>query len=550
MAKTRRGKGNNNNASSKPERADQYRDDRRGKSGRDDQRKGSNYQGDKLSSLNDVSWYTRNPILTQTAGSFPFPYRPGMELPVGSNPNTGMYTIPGSMALRWIPSVGPTQYPTDPANIAGKELYAKVREKFSGSIEADAPDFVIYLMALDSIYSYIGSLKRLYRLLRQYSPDNYFMPAGLFQTLGFSYTAFEEILSDRMLLCQNINELVGMTKKFHCPAVFDLFNRHYWLNDNVYTDAPTIDSQFYVFLQAGYYKFTKLNTPDGVEAGGLQLQQAPFSATTGKSLCQTLFEFGLGLIRALAESDDGYLISGYLSRAFEGTPDFSVDYLAIDEEFKPVYQEEVLSQIENASWVANTYVLPPVTATNISQDPKTNSVLCSMVVGSSDAYYSQYVVAPITMNSRHPAPTAADCVIMTRLKSFCEQVTTEVGLGLKMECGTELVLSATIYRFIPKRSTSKPGLAQAIYMPYLVTLDKDTTLGQAIDVAGKNSYMAAFDWHPLTWTAVNTTESGVTISNGYLANGDTHNITVITGEQMKNLNRVCVYSEFNAFGIL
>lgn len=548
--KSRKGKGNKENRSNDARSYSRkgYKGGPKDKRSRDyDTSDTGNYSNsDRLSSLNDISWYTRNPILTQTAGSFPFPYRPGMGVQLGGNQNSFL-SVPGALTLRWIPSIGKTQYPTDPANIAGKELYAKVREKFSGTIDADAPDFVIYLLALDSIFSYIGMLKRLYRVMAQYSPDNRFMPRGLFSALGFNVSRdFDALLRDRIKLCQNINELVGMTKKFHCPAVFDLMNRHYWMNDNVYTDAATIDSQMYCFVQAGFYQYAQVNTPAGVLAGGLSMKQTPFASTSTDSLCDVLFNFGLTLIRALAESDDAYLISGYLSRAFEGTPDFVVDYLPINELFQPVYQEEVLSQIENASWISNNYIVLPDACTQISQDPSTNSVLCTMTVDSAATGYDNLVTAPVIISSRSIAPTAADCVIMTRLKSYSTQQTVAATTSRTIYCGTECVVSCEIRQF---NFASSSGGITVLYVPYLSKFDAGSKLSDGLNALFNGAVLANFDWHPLTLVDNTNANSGVTANAGYYVMGDIHNVTTITLEQLQNLNTVCIYSEFNAFGI-
>lgn len=98
---------------------------------------------------NAIEWYSRYPQLLLGAGQIPYPYRPGMTLPLGKfyNNNTDVVnntTIPGLLRIDWIPSVGQSDSPTSPISIVGKEVYAKVREKFSGSLDADAPDFVIY----------------------------------------------------------------------------------------------------------------------------------------------------------------------------------------------------------------------------------------------------------------------------------------------------------------------------------------------------------------------------------------------------------------------
>lgn len=125
---------------------------------------------------NPMSWYNRYPELVKSVASIPFPNKPGMKYkvlePFDFFPDGYSKDIPGVLSLEWVPFIGYATSSTDPINIAAYELYAKVRANFSGSLAADAPDIMIYVLALDGILSYIASLKRIYRVLNTYSMNN------------------------------------------------------------------------------------------------------------------------------------------------------------------------------------------------------------------------------------------------------------------------------------------------------------------------------------------------------------------------------------------
>lgn len=372
-----------------------------------DKRMSTHVKDKRLSPLNDFSWYNNNPLLTEAASRIPFPYRPGMDVVMSVSGRNPQYKIPGVFRIKWLPSISQSSEATDPASIAAKEVYAKVREAFSGSIDADPPDFVIYFLALDSIFSYIATLKRIYRILTTYTPQNYEIPDRLLAALDVPTELAENLRKNKAQLWQYINELVGMTRKFRCPHVFDIFNRHYWMNDNVYMDAPTANSQMYVFTQSDYYVFGLLNTPDGVPAGGLITTPNPFSKT---ATVDTLFEYGVTMINALAGSDDAYTISGYLMRAYEGSDVFTVDEIQNDETFEPVYVPEVLAQIENATNISGFSVWVN-TSNNISQDPKTNALICNPKVTPLSGVTG--VVSP-SISIRSDMPTVEEVVEATR----------------------------------------------------------------------------------------------------------------------------------------
>lgn len=509
-----------------------------------------------LSSLNDISWYSRNPDLLMAAGSFPYPYRPGMTVPdvgvstmvngsgaVVTGDSDGLQ-IPGVFGINWAPSLGVSNSVTDPASIVGKELYAKVRSVYSGSLVADPPDFVIYLTALDSVFSYIGWLKRVFRTINAYSPNNFVVPDGVMTAMGFSAAAITELRLNKMGLFSVISELTKMSRKFMCPAVMDMFNRHYWLNDNLYTDAPSANAQFYMFNQTHFYKFAMLDvegvTP-AMKAGGLELIE--FTAADKASVSK-LFDFGRSLIDALASSEDGYTISGYLMRAYEGVPSFVVEDLSYDETLTPVYVEEVLMQIENATSL-------PVRASlstggvslkcNVTQNPATN-VIVSNPTATID--FGVGGAAPNTMFSgggilsiRSDAPTVADNVIATRLKALYEKGKVSGSeVDFAINCATEFVTNFTTVKFDGVKFTLYP-LGGYIEVNIVAS-------SQDRGFTGVLLALSQFDWHPLMPVGVfDTTHPKPT----FHIFGDIHNTTTLSAENLKQINRVCVLSELNAF---
>lgn len=510
---------------------------------------------EKMDARNDISWYSRYPELLVAGGSFPFPYRPGMDVKLGTladGKTSREFKIPGVLALSWVPSLGISNDATSPASVAAKEIYAKVRSKYSGALEADAPDFMVYLMALDSVFAYIAWLKRLYRTLNAWTPNNYILPDVVLAAYGLYEADVQQLRSEKTLLWQVINELVLQSRKFTCPALMDVFNRHYWMSDNVYTDANSINAQFYVYNLAGVYKYAALplaNDPNNTGAG-LQMISMPAGTSSQPLNAAALLAFGRDLIEALVSWDDAYTINGYLMRAFEGAPSFVVAEIAQDEVLTPVYEEEVLVQIENSLTVPLGYSINPgaqAQKLNVTQNVLTNALVSNptlQFVASIDELngqpYSQegYRVPPL-LSIRSDAPTVADSVIASRLQALVVDATlTNTNYVVKVDCGTELPLSWKLYTVPYVRTDSNSGPI-SVYQTIVTT---DTGYQLPIEVA---AFMAQFDWHPFIW---------ITSTKGYRGShffpvGDTHNITSITKEALQNLHRICLFSEFNSFSI-
>lgn len=508
----------------------------------------------RLSSLNDVSWYTKYPDLVEPTARIAYPYRPGMLFQgTGVGADNYLFTdngVPGVMTLSWVPSIGQCAAETDPANQLSRELFSRVRAAFSGSIEAEGADMTIQVLALSSIFSYIGSLKRTYRVLDSYSPNNYVLPNMLLRAMGFADQSIANLRANKANFAFVINALVRATEKFKLPAVFDVINRHYWLNDNVYTDDASINSQFYVFNQVGFYQFAV----DANAAGQLVMQRAPWEHNTNITV-ENLYSFGMDMIDALSAWDDCFIINGYFQRAFEGQPEFVATPLEIDAQFVPVYVPEVLTQIENSKSVFNGYyaLVPNIAGTTISQDPATGLLSYRPAVAVKYTGIGGLTTSSVPtreiLSIRSDAPTVADNLIATRMMNMLgDSVTVTDGTtqvsGRSIICATEIMLGYQI------RTPARTGRGELLAYSSYNSFDP-TSRASGIDSVPnrwRGIFAASFfDWMPISWAIYTHPED---ISNTTaVPYGDLHNVTLIAADTLRDIHRVCTYSEFNAFSI-
>lgn len=480
------------------------RDDRR-----DYKRREKEERGDRqLSSLNDFSWYDRYPILTEGAARLPFPYRPGMLVPFGTGTKSAIaYSVPGIMAIGWLPTVGYSTDDVSPVSTVAREIWSRVRSEFSSPLDVDPPDFVPYILALDSIYSYIGHLTRIYSLLDWYSANNHVTPDGLLTALGCSNQLIQSMRENKADFNLGINYLIHQVRKFSAPFDMDLIKRHYWMNANVYTDAPSINSQFYVFTQLGFYKYSLLNVgPTGTgtdKATGAELVLTSiYSATSYKDL----LDFGNTLLEAMNTSEDAYTMNGYLMRAYGLKPAMEIDDVPIVTNFDASYQEEVLAQIENASgvypvWNGGITNLTWFQGFNVWQDPTTNIVYSKphLTVPADDIKSGCFLV-PVAdqaypLSIRSDAPQVKDVVVASRLKTVLAKPQPNDGLAtgdVKIISGTEAVVG--MYTLSRNRTDMKTW-ATAFYPTMFQNSDATiySTLLTGLLAAG------TFDWRPIAY---------------------------------------------------
>nr|QXV86452.1 capsid protein [Rat picobirnavirus] len=487
---------------------------------------------------NLFAWYNANPALTQSVSMLPFPYRPGMSLNVNYYDKSSQaavatkWRIPGIMSINFYPSIGFSENVTDPASLVAKEMYGRVRSSFSGTLPEDAPDLLLYVMAMDSIFMAISHLKRIYRIISTYTPYNYDIPNTLLRMVtGCNATDVEKLPALKMQLFQYVNELIAMTEKLHVPAIMDIFNRHVWMCDNVYLDDATPNSQAYVFRPMGFYQFAL----DTEGKGCLNMTTFPIASTSSLNIVERWYEFVRGLIESLANSEDAYTISGHLMRAYEGVQRFRIDYLVINEPFAPLYVPEVLMQIENSKCFPVA-----IASLNVKQEPSTNAVISMPTATYAYANEQVAFTTPI-ISLRTDNPTVEMIVEASRLSAALTDpvVNGTSSMTFNVRCGSEVVVD---YSITSSESLDTLTIAKVnSYDPILFT----STIS-SLKALRPYLTMESWDWHPILMVRVRFNNDGSIYSYDTLL-GDVHNVTTCEERQLAEINKICLLSEFNAF---
>jgi hypothetical protein len=501
--------------------------------------------GDKLSSLNDVSWYSRFPELLEAAARIPFPNKPGMTVSQGEllflksgSQELQVFgrstEIPGVMAINFIPAIGRSTDVTSPASIAAKEMYGRIRARFSGSLDEDAPDLMMYTLALDSIQCYIAALKRLYRTVNLFTPFNRDYPEVALAAMAgnASESWMIQLRSDMPKFWSYINQLVHMANKFLVPEDMDLFARHRWMNENIYLDEPAAESQSYIFVQKSFWKI------DDTGETGTALVPVLMPAAAGSLTADSLFELGKGMITALSDWDDAYTINGHIERAYEGSKFYQSPLIAQDEVIVPVYQYEVLTQIENLGCVD-----VDLTTIGVTQDPDTNAIIFNPKTTSTTAHKATFS-RRLFMNMHEQNPSVASIAVASRLQATLHDDNdngTHIRVAdAEVDCGTEIPISITLY--------NRAGESYTVYWNSISTLG-DVSATNVRKVIGAIIEFGWYSHSPLIYVSdMSTGTSAMSEASCRMwPMCDLANFTSYTKDLMENLHRVCVYSEFNCF---
>lgn len=497
-------------------------------------------QTDQVSS-NDLSWYARYPGILEPAARIPFAKTPGMKISVmGKN-----YNIPGVIALDFLPSIGySNNHQSGPSQLA-LELYARVRANYSSSLEADGPDMVVYVMAIANAYMYISYLKRIYRTVNSYSPINYLTPHSLLQAYGLDSNAITNLRNKLDLFRSYINQLIAAMRVFRVPAEFDVMRRYVWLCDNVFMDAEDLsEAQLYCFVPRGFYTYATQNTPDGVEASGLEMLEMPMEAAMAPAFdsdpAEFLFKYGMTLISNLKDWETSLTISGYFQRAFSNANWFAMDEIPEGDLQVPFYNEEVLGQIENFLGIpvsSGAKLHADRSGMNVSQNPKTNAILSANTVYATvgpDAAIPIPTTPCMNMRDKYDPGTI---VINSRMMAMTTTAGPVSGATSKfqyvVDSGTEVPLWMRL--ILPQYVSDSVPLDGAIIGSYHAPSTATAVYPIGIFL------VESFDWHPFMYYVTGNTVVPI---------GDLHKFAPVPRDAIERLHQICLFSEYNAFSLI
>lgn len=292
------------------------------------------------SAQNDVNWYVARPNMLTDVARVPMNVATGVPLNIpghkGSIATT--YTLPGVATLTWYPTVGLSMDTSSPINVVARSLFSYIRHVNSGTINYEQSDVVMYLMAIDSIYTVFQSCVRMYGLsmlsnpYNRYWMDTYALAAGANP---------DDLRKYRDIYLGRINGLAAKISNLFCPNTFPFITRHIWLSSGVYLDRDSARAQAYLFRVGGYLKY------DPKHANGGAMIMHDIKATTLGEWLDVLED----MLGAVITDSDFSKISGDVLAAYGVQNMMRIATVDRDYVVVPTFQPEVLTQIQNTMWL-------------------------------------------------------------------------------------------------------------------------------------------------------------------------------------------------------
>lgn len=408
---------------------------------------------------NDPSWYTVNGQLLKDVSSFSFNNALGADVTIkGNDGGTTQLTyhtrLPGVMSIMTVPTVGVATGEDAPVNIAARNIYSYVRHANSGHSNYDPADLMIYLLSMDSIYTYWSYLVRIYGVAQVYSQTNRYVGDAYLRAMGVNPYSIRTELADFRAF---INMFAVKASVFCVPKTMTYFVRHSWMYSNIYKDEDISKAQVYMYVPACLYKYA-LDTASG--AGYLSTVQVAAMVNTNGIIADManrsvgdLIQIGYELLNGLMTQEDTGIMSGDILKAYGAENLWKLSQIPEDYAVFPVFSEEVLAQIHNTNFASRAICkVDPTDPTKVVYDIHGLDIKQDTSVGGGYLTFD-----PIFSIARHlchnklldfwkESPTPEDVIVASRnmLGAIGETALTGVRLIRLDACGSEIALCAFI----------------------------------------------------------------------------------------------------------
>lgn len=356
---------------------------------------------------------------------------------------------------------------------------------------------MLYLCAMDNLYSYIAYLKRVYGVANTYSYTNRYYPQAVLNSMGVN---FEDITSNLADFRAAINVLAVKVGSMCVPASMSYFAKHMWMYDGYYLDSNQDKAQTYLFVPDGFFQFqldqdgagSLFYAPMNYQAGSLVPTEVDQTALLTYS---DLIAYGNALLNPIISNEDMNIMSGDILKAFGADNLYKVQGINELYTVLPSYDEEVLQQIENLSLIGS-YVEETATLTQnkavgggwFSFTPSFAHPYAFPDSVSTHPGYNVYL-ANNFINFHHDQVSPADTMEASRMSNIAHSVNYEENTLEYHTLGSEVAMYAYIYYYSMWGNTWALTRSRTLYKGNTGVVSFNSTTSQIpLSVSGSVSY--------------------------------------------------------------
>lgn len=454
---------------------------------RQDQRRSDN--ADDSPERNDWTFYAINEQIAKDLGNFPYnkmsgvgaAFRADMRPPAAAPFSTYERDVYAGaiLALGIVDTPGYAAQKTDGINMAATQLYTSIRRANSGARNYEAADVMMYILAMRDVYCEIIECKRAIALVQTFAYENRYLPDSILTALNVDPVDLRANIAQYR---GQLNVLISKVNALAVPKYFKAFQRGAYIHGNVFLDSSSIRGQFYGFYKTGTYLWTPVTSETG---SSLTYTTYGFVNTNPVKMSARLSRI-TQCIDALFLDTDINTMSGDILKAFGGGDNlFLLGYITDMDVLAPLYDEDILAQIENCVSYGS---IGQLNALNIEQS--------NQLISFKPYYDSITASIPILrsryFNSHKDEPDYKDNLEWSRLSATLApglpagNVTNTMQLPLR-GFGLEYVVQMVSWR-TRLTSAGKEYSGLQVYNSYSASVSLSSSKAMI--------EMMQFDWHP------------------------------------------------------
>lgn len=483
-------------------------------------------EGDNGKHSNDVAWYSKNPSLVKAAGSIPFASVLGAKLGFAGSSTSNPSYVPGIMKISLTPAIG-GNLDGDAINQCAASMYSFLVHANSRNYVYTQTDLMLIVLSGASVFAEIARAIRAYGICKYYKEQNLYAPKTIIKACGFEPDAF---IRDLGRIWFDLNQLISQTSQIWIPNTMPLIQRWFWLNSNVFIDADDVKGQMYLFDLDMSYNYKETFTTEG---GALVYMTHDDVETWDSWLTRVQSQ-----IDDLIASEDRGIMFGDILNAYGKENIYAIPQIPVDYRIEPVYNPEVLSQIENCTIGTSE----KTGAFFQKSDNRIYSAYVSLPVTSSD--YTCVPVTPVLNMHTKDQPTPEAIMVATRLMA---SGVVNAKSQPRLQYDSNSNPTGILYNDGPIVSTCGSERVTHIWM-YLDPTHVPTMLKQYIQYPTSSDTTwiktMAFDWHPFLYNVKKLATDWVDGADVVNAYGDYQNYTLVDPNTLSKLHTTALMSLF------
>lgn len=518
-------------------------------------------------STNDINWYVTNQRLLDDTTNVSFNVPSGVNIPEALTRNTkGIYQAlvasPGSPLAQWfynnpgvlsvnlVPMYGMSKDSSSAINQAANQIYSFIRAENSGGKNYVAPDLMMYLLAMDSLFSLYAFMLRAYGTLSSYSFWNNYQPEAILNAMGLDLQSFQ---SNYAQFRADINIFAKKLSTYCVPNTMPIFNRHAQMFANVYKDSESPKAQLIMYNPSVYWKYSPATDEQGTELlpvsfrGNYNLSHTNLSSNL--ITYSEFWDFANKLINAV-DDEDFTVMSGDILKAYGPNGIWTQEFINVDYTMEPIFDFTWLTQVQNAYALDKKFKRVDKESWNLDDDGGATQLyikqtqpdpsLGSTYIKTGCLLINQDIPNfghDVILASPYNTPTPADIMESTRLT--IAGISMESGNGYTSEvtaCGGEIV--SDMEMFVYGQVGSSYGICALPLPTHLATSVKESQpIYTRLDVV-KLAFSDNFAMHPTTYL-VNSIEKPLILEGTFC---DLDNYAVVDSNFLKRAHDVATLS--------